>query len=208
MDALSVTFTGRTPLVVHNIRLANPLDPYTKAIKQITSKRRRTEEDHLEMLRLEWEGGLYFDDDLGPYLPVSYPTACLKQAGAITREKTAVARAVTVMALDGGDRLAIEYNGPRAIDEMWADDAHRDVRLVKVGQARTVRSRPRFPVWAVQFVAVVDTEILDIEAFGRIARRAGRNIGLGEAPEGARARFDATAVALDAERVADLEVAA
>jgi hypothetical protein len=198
METLSVTFSGRTPLVVHNIRLANPLDAYAKALKAITSKRSKTEDDHLELLRIEWEGGLYFDEKHGPYLPISYPMACLKQAGAINRQKTAVNRGVTLMAEDGGERLAIEYDGPRTIDEMWEHDEHRDVRPVKVGTSRTLRSRPRFPEWAIRFVAIVDTEIIDVETFEGVARRAGRNIGLGESPEGARARFDA-AVTIAAE---------
>lgn len=190
METRSVTFTGRTPLVVHNIRLANPLDPYAKAMKAITSKRTKTEDDLLELLRIEWEGGLYFDADLGPYLPISYPMACLKQAGAINRLKTAVGRGVVLMAGDGGERLPIEYDGPRTIDELWGLDEHRDVRPVKIGTSRTLRSRPRFPEWTIRFTAVIDTEIMDVDTFEGVARRAGQNIGIGESPEGARARFN------------------
>jgi hypothetical protein len=72
---LKMTWTGRTPLVVHNDQLANPLGSYTKAIKAISSKRAKTEDDHLEMSRIEWEGGLYIDPELGPFLPTTYPTA-------------------------------------------------------------------------------------------------------------------------------------
>lgn len=207
METRSVTFSGRTPLVVHNIRLANPLDAYAKALKAITSKRTKTEDDLLELLRIEWEGGLYFDTEIGPYLPISYPMACLKQAGAITRLKTAIGRGVTLMADDGGDRLPIAYDGPRTIDEMWERDEHRDVRPVKIGQSRTLRSRPRFPEWAISFIAVIDTEIIDVESFEGVARRAGQNIGLGESPEGSRARFNPTVAALPAAKARDLVAA-
>lgn len=192
MQDLDVKFTGRTPLVVHNIRLANPLDPYAKAIKAISSKRSKTEDDHLEMLRVEWEGGLYFDEELGPYVPVSYPTACLREAGAMHRQKTALKRGLLVMAEDGGERVPIEYEGPRTIEELWEIDGHRDVRLVRVNSARTMRSRPRFPEWELSFRCTLDETVIDLDAFERVLASAGRNIGIGEAPEGTRARFDST----------------
>lgn len=185
-----MTFEGRTPLVIHNVRLANPLDPYTKAIKAISAKRSKTEDDHLEMLRIEWEGGLYFDKEIGPYMPISYPTACIRQAGAITRHKTALIRGMVLMADDGGERIPIVYDGPRDIEGLWAEDDHRDVRLVRVNGSRTLRSRPRFPEWRISFRATIDEEIIDADIFEAVLRRAGRNIGVGESPEGARAKFD------------------
>ncbi len=190
MIDMDVTFNGRTPLVLHNIRLANPLDPHTKALKALTGKRKKTDKDHEDIAQTEWEGGLYIDAEHGPYLPVSYPLACLRAAGVITKEKTAVSRAVTVSALDGGVRIPIEYDGPRTIEELWANPEHQDMRGVRVQSARTMRCRPRFPEWAITFRVNLDETIINPEGFEAIAERAGRNIGLGEAAEGFRARFD------------------
>lgn len=195
MQDLDVTFTGRTPLIVHNVRLANPLDPYTRALKAITGKRGKTEDDHAELVRLEWEGGLYIDEDLGPYLPSRYPVAALRQAAAMTKHKTALTRGMMTSALDGGDRIPLDYDGPRTIEDLWADaDVYCDVRAVKVGQARTFRARPRFPEWAMTFRCSLDTELVDLDVFDAIAERAGRLIGIGEAAEGSRSRFTAEVV--------------
>lgn len=195
MQDYTVTFEGRMPLVVHNIRLSNPLDEYTKAIKAITSKRKKTEDDILGMVQKEWEGGLYWAPELGPYLPVTYPTRCLRDAGAITRDRPTVSRGVTIMAEDGSERIPIEYDGPRDIDGLWADDEYRLIVMVRVNSSRTLRSRPRFPVpWCIRFHASIDTEIIDPRTFEDICHRAGRNIGIGENPYGMRARFDATVV--------------
>lgn len=197
MQELEVQFTGRVPLVIHNVRLANPLDPYAKAVKEITSKRGKTEDDHAELLRREWEGGLYFDEEIGPYLPTRYPVATVRASAAMTKHKTALIRGLTVAAPDGGERLAIAYDGPRTIEDLWAEgDTYCDVRMVKVNQARTPRSRPRFPEWAITFRAALDTEQVDLDVFERICVRAGRLIGMGEAAEGARARFDVEIKAL------------
>jgi hypothetical protein len=192
MQELEVQFTGRVPLVVHNVRLANPLDPHARALKALSGKRNKTEDDYAEMVRVEWEGGLYWDDDLGPYLPARYPVAALRASGAMTKHKTALVRGLTVSAPDGGERLPIEYDGPRTIADLWDEaETYCDVRAVKVGQARVFRARPRFPEWAVTFRAMLDTEQVDLDVFEAIVARAGRLIGMGEAAEGARARFTA-----------------
>jgi hypothetical protein len=188
-----VHWTGIQPLVIHNIRLANPLDPYVKALKAITGKRKKTEDDHAELMRLEWEGGLYHDDDLGPYVPASYPVATLRASAALTKHKASLQRGMMVTAVDGGDRVPIEYEGPRDIKRMWADqETFLDFRAVRVGQARTFRARPRFPDWAVTFRVVLDPEVIDADVFESINERAGRLIGCAESAEGQRARFAAT----------------
>jgi hypothetical protein len=50
---------GQSPLVMHNERLADPLDEFTRAIGAISKKRNKTEADHMEIGRLEFFGGLY-----------------------------------------------------------------------------------------------------------------------------------------------------
>ena len=47
--------------MMHNARLANPLDPLVQEIKKLTGKRKKTEDDLLQIARLEWEGGFYFN---------------------------------------------------------------------------------------------------------------------------------------------------
>ncbi len=44
-------------LMMHNGRTKDPLDPYAKALKKLTGKRKKTDADYLEISRLEWEAG-------------------------------------------------------------------------------------------------------------------------------------------------------
>ena len=41
-----IRLVGTRPMIQHNARLANPLDPYTQALAKITGKRKKTLEDH------------------------------------------------------------------------------------------------------------------------------------------------------------------
>ena len=115
------------PLVVHNSRLAIATDPFAERLSRLTSKpsKQRTHEDYVEMSRVEWEGGLYWDDDLGPYVPTSYAMTSLWQSAKFTRDGEGLRRSLTVLGQDTGARIPIQYKGPRDIEKMWADDRFR-----------------------------------------------------------------------------------
>ena len=68
METLKARLTGLVPLILHNARLADPLDPISKAMKTVSSKRKKTDADFEELARLEFEGGLYMVDD-EPVIP-------------------------------------------------------------------------------------------------------------------------------------------
>ena len=56
------------PLLMHNGQTANPLHPLAKKLKQVSSKRTKTDADYEEMARIEFLAGLYMAED-GPVLP-------------------------------------------------------------------------------------------------------------------------------------------
>ena len=68
LSKIKISIRGVSPLLQNSIDKANPLHPKTKALKALTSKRKKTDEDHAEIMRLEWAAGLYCDDQ-GPYVP-------------------------------------------------------------------------------------------------------------------------------------------
>ncbi|WP_439871357.1 tail fiber assembly protein [Pseudomonas syringae] len=68
MDLLTLRITGTSPLM-HSDRLANPLLSETKAHKELTSKRKKTDDDHLAIARSEFIAGAYFDDQLVFFIP-------------------------------------------------------------------------------------------------------------------------------------------
>ena len=43
------------------------MNKFAKAMKAITSKRKKTDEDYIELARLEFFGGLYADDQGRPH---------------------------------------------------------------------------------------------------------------------------------------------
>ena len=86
MDIVTIKLTGTAPILLHSDRLSNPLDSLTKEIKTYTGKRKKTDEDHAEIARLEWTGGMYYDEKTGPYLPARNIKAMLISAAKKTKD--------------------------------------------------------------------------------------------------------------------------
>lgn len=171
-----MTLTGTEPLLMHNARLADPLDSATKALKVVSGKRKKTEDDHAEMARLEYLGGLYLDPDVGPYIPGENIERCLVDAGKITRSGRMITQGVFVKT----NVNPVGYKGPRDPEGLWADTNFRLVKSVKVTTSRIMRTRPMFRQWRLDAEGVLDTAILSLEDLRSIAETAGARIGLGD----------------------------
>ena len=176
---MNLRLTGTTPLIMHNVQTADPLNHWAREIGKITAKKRnKTDADEVELSRLKFAAGLYYDAVIGPYLPAANIFRCLIEAGAITREGKKIERGVVFLA----DRSPLEYPGPRDIDGLWGDGATRfvDRRLANVNRARVPITRPIFPEWAALFEVEIDPEVINPDTFVDIAAKAGRAIGVGD----------------------------
>jgi hypothetical protein len=173
----SIALEGTKPLLMHNARLANPMDPYAKAMKEISGKRKKTEDDHAELARREFQGGLYYDEKLGPCIPERMLFATMVEGARLLKRGRDVERGF--IGFDAAN-YALDYDGPRDRDALYEDVRFVDVRSVKVGQARVMRTRPIFPEWSVEFEVEFDSAIIDPDVLTQILENAGRYIGLGE----------------------------
>lgn len=178
MQGITLTFTGTTPMLQHNQRLADPLDPWAKKLKSVSSKRTKTEADHEEMARIEWAAGMYFNEDSGPYVPGEWVLAGLRDAGKLTRLGSAVTRGLQITSF----RNHLDYDGPHDVEGMWGKrEVFVDRRSVGVGKSRVMRTRPRFPVgWSFECGVVIDETVISAEQIAEIGEQGGRLIGLGD----------------------------
>jgi len=189
---ISITFTGRTPLICHNVQMADPDNTIVQAIKKITSKRVKTEEDRREIEKLEWYGGLYLAPGIaGPAMPTANIRKCLIEGAKLTKQGTTVQRALSFADMF----VPIAYEGPQDIDKLWQKEAFRDRRMVGVKQSRTARMRPGFNEWVVQARMFLLVNVMDLASLEQIAAQAGLTQGLGDNRTNGFGRFDATVVA-------------
>ncbi len=188
-DLLLRLGSSRNPLVVHNPRLAVPTDEYSQRLGRMTAKRGKTLDDHYAIARVEWEGGLYFDADLGPYVPATWVMSSLWQSAKLTKNGEGLRRALAISAPDGSSRVAIQYDGSRNLDELYAEERFRLTQSIPQGRVRVTRTRPRFLPWTLEALAVLDESLMDQSVLEEIAVRAGKSIGIGEKVDGLRSRY-------------------
>lgn len=173
---IRIELRGTAPLISHNIRLANPLDPIAKAMKLISGKRKKTEDDLLQLARLEFEGGLYLYPEIGPYVPGENIEKCVIEGARVTKQGKQVERGLFV----SDNIVPLIYTGPRTAEQLWDDERFRHVAAVRVGQSRVMRMRPIFHEWALEADAELDPGLLAIETLQQIVDDAGSMVGLGD----------------------------
>ena len=174
MALQTVTYQLRSsqPLIQHNGQLADPLNQWSRLLKQITSKRKKTDADFEEMARVEFMGGLYMAKD-GPVIPADALSAMIIAAAKKSREGELAKTGVFVE-----DHARLEYDGPRDADALWKAGTFRDTRSVRVSMNRIQRTRPIFHDWSATVAFVVDDEIVNPARLDDWMYAAGRIIGL------------------------------
>jgi len=173
---LRLDITGNAPLIMHNARLSNPLDPMARAMKKVSAKRNKAESDYEELAHLEFLGGLYADAAVGPYVPADNIFRALVDAA--RKRKLGVKVTSGVIITSNVNPLA--YGGSRDPEELWSDGNFMLQASVKVGQQRVIRTRPYFTTWKTAANLYLDTEVLDLDDLTQIVDIAGRLVGLGD----------------------------
>lgn len=173
MEQLKIKIVGTSPLMMHSDRLANPLLPETKAHKQLTSKRKKVDEDHLAIARSEFIAGCYWSEADGFFIPGANLDATFLAGAKLQKLGTHWKRAALVLE----QRVKLLHDGPSTPDQLWEDTRYVDCRGVKVGSSKIMRYRPVFLSWAAQFTVAINTDVLNIGEAKKAINDAGALIG-------------------------------
>lgn len=170
-QTLKFKLTGDLPLIMHNVRLANPSDPIAKEIKKIGSLRKKTDADFEEMAHLEFLGGLYMDGD-GPCIPGE----CLEAAMIEGAKK--VKQGQQAKAGIYASNASLIYKGPRKPEELWKAEGFQYVKAVRIGKSRIIRMRPIFQNWSAQAEIKFDDAVLDRGDVEQFMQKVATEVGL------------------------------
>ena len=166
--------TGASPLIMHNGQTADPLNPFAKEMREISSKRLKTEADHERLSQLEFRAGLYVENGR-PVIPGEVIEAALVQAA---RKSKRGQQAKAGLFCEGN--FLLEYHGPQDADGLWDDPSYRLVVGVRVAQARIMRTRPRFDDWAAEVEVRYQPDLLNAAEIDRFMATAGSIVGIGD----------------------------
>ena len=187
-----IILTGTTPLLMHNPRMVDPEFPLNREIKSLTSKRKKTDEDLKSIERLEWYGGLYEEDGTITQ-PTSKVRKCLINTARMSKQGKAVERALSFGTLN----VPLRYEGPRAINDVFALPQFHSRLSVGIGNKRVMRVRPQFPQWGLEVSGLfVEDAGLNLDEFERLVEMAGVVEGIGDNRVNGYGRFTATVTPL------------
>src|SRR5262245_5780287 len=143
--------TGVSPLILHNGRLANPLDEYTRKIKELTGKKDKTEADYEEMARLEWYGGLYTDKGQicipGEIFEATFVNGAKKRKRGPQAKAGVYCDTNFTLIFDGQNGNKPDFK------KLYDSGKYAFTAKAKVKQSSVMRTRPRFDQW--EFIATV-----------------------------------------------------
>ncbi len=181
--------------MMHNGQLADPLNAYAKALKAVSKKKNKSDEDHLATAKAEFQGGLYHDDELGPYIPGDWLTSALIQASRAVKLGKQFSASVTVPDF----QIKLNYKGPRDRDSLWGNGSTKFVNraAVRVQMAKVMRTRPLFTDWSATFTIETFDDAVNAEEVEAALERAGQVIGIGDG----RPRYGGTFSVVGFERV-------
>lgn len=171
---LTFKITGVAPLILHNGQTADPLNPHSKSIAEITGKRKKTDADHREVARREYFAGLYlFNGE--PCIPAEMQEATIIN-GAKKHKRGPAAKAGIFV-----ERHApLRYAGPRKPEDLWQDENFQLRVACKVGQGKVMRTRPIFQQWGIELILNYIPDLVNPEEIRGFIITAGNEIGFGD----------------------------
>lgn len=173
-QTLKYKLTSSAPLIAHNGQTADPLNRWSKAIKAISGKRKKTDADYEELARIEFLAGLYMNTE-GPIIPNTIIDALTVRAAMKQKEGPVAKSGVFCL-----DHARLDYDGPRTADTLWADERFRFACSVRVGQARVMRMRPRFDEWSATIALNIEDTLVNPAQVDKWMEIAGTQVGIGD----------------------------
>jgi hypothetical protein len=210
LTRVQAKITGTSPVLLHNCQLANPRNWFTKQLKEVSSKRKKTEQDHDLLSQIEWLGGLYtmkpdavddnwrrldkcveIDPQQGTATAVGKDqhVICIPAStilGGLTSgaKKNKLGRQATAGVFVSDDFPLLVQKGSKVrsitVQEAQSAEEHYDVRSVKVGTARVMRTRPVFDNWSLVFSFDIQPDVISASDVKIALEACGAVCGIGD----------------------------
>ena len=172
----SICLTGTAPLLMKSGEYDRESETY-KAFTVLGSKRGKSADDKQRLRELEWALGLYFDSELGPYIPGKNVKELLRSAATKYRKGEDVKRSLVVIP----SRIPLMYEGPRDQAGLWAEGYEKTMMIANAGpgSGRVDRCRPMFSDWGLVVEVAFDPEDIDPDLIPVVVERS-QKFGLGD----------------------------
>lgn len=166
---------GVTPMIIQNGRCANPLDPFAKKMKSLTSKKNKTEDDLHLILETQWEASLYWNEKIGLHMPSENMLAAFYKGA--KKHKLGNKTSAIIFSDPIGYPIITEFHDD--FEKFRANTQNRFIKPVVVQRAKTISCRPIFNNWSMNFDLEFEREVWDVNEIKTILMTMSNRIGLG-----------------------------
>ena len=179
---VKIKVTGIQPLMLNNIQTANPLNKWTKMLKAVTGKSKKTDEDTIEIIRLQFMSSWYFDADGNYVLPSDNLLKSFEAGAKEFKKGTKFIENVQIIE----DNLILHFDGQdKSLDELYDDGNGKyvDTRLCGIGtgmsKSKVLATRALIDKWWFTATLVYDPEQIDLADIKKAAENGGERKGVG-----------------------------
>lgn len=175
MIEIVATIEGVSPLLMHAVeRFLDPFDDLARDFRRLGKKRAKSDDEIRTLMDMEWDLGIRINAEGKPIIRGEQFEAAIFAAAARERQKKNAQPGVFV------DDAVVIHDGPTAIEKLRSDKRFRDIRAVRVQQARILRTRPRFDTWSAAVSITVIPDIVNPDDVLRFLGNAGMAVGVGD----------------------------
>lgn len=181
---------GTKPLLLHNVDLANPLNPWSRKMAELRGipSKRRTEKWHEDMAYANFMGAFYDIPEVdGIAVPSENMRRSIIEAAKLNRLGTAVQRALSVTTA----ATPLIFDGPKERQRLWDSGSFQLTRMIRGSGGASPTTYPMFREWALRVPFDLDESVLNERDLREVAERAGRIEGLGASRKQGYGRYDA-----------------
>lgn len=190
---IEISAVGTKPLLLHNVDLANPRNPWFRKMAELrgTPSRSRTDKWLDEMEYAGFMGGFYDIPEIdGVAIPAENVRQCLIGAAKSARLGTKASGAIGVI-IPAVQVMFTGWENLRKPEALWEDGRYKITRMIRGSGGASPTTYPMFSDWAVKVAFELDERIMNLSTLTQVAEQAGRSVGLGACRKQGYGRFTA-----------------
>ncbi|MGZ8172990.1 hypothetical protein [Methylobacter sp.] len=181
MLQFTLKLIGISPLLHSCDILADPLREESIAHKALSDIKKKTDATHYAIAKSQWQGCLYWNDDLGVVLPTNNIRAAIIGGAKLIKKGMNIKRGVTILeqnAILTYGKDPANYGKKLTIEQLW-DQRYFDRRSVINGLRRVMTTRPKFTLWSAEAEVIFDEGVINADEIMKSAENAGKYVGIG-----------------------------
>lgn len=169
--------TGTCPLMLNNPQTVNPMNEYSKALKELTSKRTKTDDDQNEIFHLKFLASCYYNNKGQYFLPANMIAKSFEAGAKENKLGKKFQQSVFVF---NDAVLKFPDNGCTP-EELWKNhsETYVDIRPVGIMKAKVVTARMIIPEWSIEGELHFDESQLNKSEVWLAMTNAGLRYGIG-----------------------------